>query len=221
MLSHRFIPAGAGNTGVVDGVALDNAVYPRWRGEHLPLPTLKHLKRGLSPLARGTRYKGKCILKPFRFIPAGAGNTQACALAANLTTVYPRWRGEHMQLIFWLGVITGLSPLARGTLGAADRGNRQGRFIPAGAGNTARRYQDGNVNAVYPRWRGEHRCKKGCGQRGSGLSPLARGTRNCAFSSATVQRFIPAGAGNTIADGHDKKWVAVYPRWRGEHSDTG
>ncbi|CQD87287.1 Domain of uncharacterised function (DUF2825) [Salmonella enterica subsp. enterica serovar Typhimurium str. DT104] len=30
----RFIPAGAGNTGTMNGSALMPAVYPRWRGEH-------------------------------------------------------------------------------------------------------------------------------------------------------------------------------------------
>ncbi|KMU49213.1 hypothetical protein SEEN0624_15437, partial [Salmonella enterica subsp. enterica serovar Newport str. PRS_2010_0624] len=32
-LTDRFIPAGAGNTGTMNGSALMPAVYPRWRGE--------------------------------------------------------------------------------------------------------------------------------------------------------------------------------------------
>ncbi|KJT03661.1 hypothetical protein SEEH3095_15343 [Salmonella enterica subsp. enterica serovar Heidelberg str. 607309-5] len=34
LLFFRFIPAGAGNTGTMNGSALMPAVYPRWRGEH-------------------------------------------------------------------------------------------------------------------------------------------------------------------------------------------
>ncbi|KDU04524.1 hypothetical protein AB46_1482 [Escherichia coli 3-267-03_S1_C2] len=51
--------------------------------------------------------------------------------------------------------ITGLSPLARGTLPfAACRGKRI-RFIPAGAGNSEKHARAKLSFAVYPRWRGE------------------------------------------------------------------
>ncbi|ESA73168.1 hypothetical protein HMPREF1592_04347, partial [Escherichia coli 907357] len=33
--------------------------------------------------------------------------------------------------------------------------------------------------------------------------------------------FIPAGAGNTFADTGNTERLAVYPRWRGEHTDCG
>ncbi|ENZ85715.1 hypothetical protein D088_940108 [Salmonella enterica subsp. houtenae serovar 16:z4,z32:-- str. RKS3027] len=51
-------------------------------------------------------------------------------------TVYPRWRGE---LFFWrslAALISGLSPLARGTLAFACAAVERVRFIPAGAGNS-------------------------------------------------------------------------------------
>ncbi len=54
--SHRFIPAGAGNTRIALHYLSDNPVYPRWRGEHAVL---------LASAGGGDR-----------FIPAGAGNTK-------------------------------------------------------------------------------------------------------------------------------------------------
>ncbi len=65
----RFIPAGAGNTGSVCGSIAggagntieivfgiySEAVYPRWRGEHLTINTRFKINFGLSPLARGTQ----------------------------------------------------------------------------------------------------------------------------------------------------------------------
>ncbi len=51
----RFIPAGAGNTAGRGFLAVERAVYPRWRGEHPPSVRGDVLFPGLSPLARGTQ----------------------------------------------------------------------------------------------------------------------------------------------------------------------
>ncbi|EHX75672.1 hypothetical protein ECDEC14A_3001 [Escherichia coli DEC14A] len=51
----RFIPAGAGNTEGAEEYRIQNAVYPRWRGEHWCDSNCRTERRGLSPLARGTR----------------------------------------------------------------------------------------------------------------------------------------------------------------------
>ncbi|ESH03461.1 hypothetical protein SEEGA711_26035, partial [Salmonella enterica subsp. enterica serovar Gaminara str. ATCC BAA-711] len=73
----RFIPAGAGNTGTDNSTNKKNAVYPRWRGEHSTKPKCENPVYGLSPLARGTRFWLSERRPPPRFIPAGAGNTEA------------------------------------------------------------------------------------------------------------------------------------------------
>ncbi len=68
----RFIPAGAGNTQKQNTETAVPAVYPRWRGEHDEITLTTEQKRGLSPLARGTRAVvpgGRCR----RFIPLARG----------------------------------------------------------------------------------------------------------------------------------------------------
>ncbi len=50
-----------------------------------------------------------------------------------------------------------------------------------------------------------------------GLSPLARGTLLRRHSDRDNDRFIPAGAGNTVIMCSLSRLRAVYPRWRGEH----
>ncbi|EIH43699.1 hypothetical protein EC970259_3229 [Escherichia coli 99.0741] len=72
----RFIPAGAGNTLVLNRPALETPVYPRWRGEHGNITNKINVNLGLSPLARGTlaEKEGSGVIS--RFIPAGAGNTR-------------------------------------------------------------------------------------------------------------------------------------------------
>ena len=90
-------------------------VYPRWRGEltnDAPKPRLLH---GLSPLARGTLSPMREARAISRFIPAGAGNSDQSGLYRLARTVYPRWRGELLQLILRERRPRGLSPQARGT----------------------------------------------------------------------------------------------------------
>ena len=92
---------------------------------------------------------------------------------------------------------SGSSPLARGTLRCREGGDEFGRFIPAGAGNTARMSASNWMASVHPRWRGEHGLE-GLEQGGvGGSSPLARGTQRPWHIYGQGKRFIPAGAGNT------------------------
>ncbi len=115
------------------------------------------------------------------------------------------------------GTHIGLSPLARGTRRRRAAPGGGERFIPAGAGNTLLSHFLLACDTVYPRWRGEHgrvyllmlsRC---------GLSPLARGTLIPDLDIPGIDRFIPAGAGNTAAFLNALVGTTVYPRWRGEH----
>ena len=132
--------------------------------------------------------------------------------------VYPRWRGEHVTHFVLMDGDTGLSPLARGTHEDQFYIMAKVRFIPAGAGNTITGMRVSRQNAVYPRWRGEHRDTLSSGQPCFGLSPLARGTRIRSNRTGPRTRFIPAGAGNTGLRHRGGNVTAVYPRWRGEHS---
>ncbi len=132
--------------------------------------------------------------------------------------VYPRWRGELDRTASVVSSGSGLSPLARGTPVFANLWTIAIRFIPAGAGNTV----DGEFfiagAPVYPRWRGEHDRLRHLAVADQGLSPLARGTPRQKVNAAKNERFIPAGAGNTIEIVFGIYSEAVYPRWRGEHS---
>ncbi len=213
----RFIPAGAGNTGVIPIAARNAAVYPRWRGEHDKSLTKNNSTPGLSPLARGTHhYFGKSVIKN-RFIPAGAGNTAPLKICTKAIAVYPRWRGEHYFCNAQRYSRIGLSPLARGTLAKQTSGYAWCRFIPAGAGNTRSGGFVLPATPVYPRWRGEHKIHIDKHRVCIGLSPLARGTLYYNRWTRYGARFIPAGAGNTNMGSAVNEIKTVYPRWRGEH----
>ncbi len=195
-------------------------VYPRWRGEHLPINSKGLVTIGLSPLARGTRAERNADIKIFRFIPAGAGNTVRRSLMTGALVVYPRWRGEHTTLSDLRVSTGGLSPLARGTHHAVRLARQYRRFIPAGAGNTVANPLSEDSIPVYPRWRGEHIEIDSPEWKKYGLSPLARGTPYRTPRTMRLRRFIPAGAGNTSNPSCRPPVSPVYPRWRGEHMRT-
>ena len=111
----RFIPAGAGNTTSESTGKRSSPVYPRWRGEHAQASINSRAMSGLSPLARGTQIEIDQQIRSARFIPAGAGNTHPDLPERVKAAVYPRWRGEHGDLLNLPPGINGLSPLARGT----------------------------------------------------------------------------------------------------------
>ncbi len=93
----RFIPAGAGNTRSAGWRDHPPAVHPRWRGEHGMTATITGSLGGSSPLARGTPQQYQAAVLPFRFIPAGAGNTPSNPANMATSPVHPRWRGEHCR----------------------------------------------------------------------------------------------------------------------------
>ena len=213
----RFIPAGAGNTTACPPQMPLPTVHPRRRGEHGTVGRDISHAAGSSPQARGTPSRAPARAALIRFIPAGAGNTSARCGHWSVKTVHPRRRGEHTAVIAPAVSPDGSSPQARGTPCHAIATVRDGRFIPAGAGNTSRGPSRRPRSAVHPRRRGEHspttlsRCLT------AGSSPQARGTRKHVRRPLEQVRFIPAGAGNTSSPGWRRSDRAVHPRRRGEH----
>ena len=97
VLSHRFIPALAGNTHASSFACCSYAVHPRSRGEHDPGTPAGWPRPGSSPLSRGTRHERRLFRHRERFIPALAGNTQVLLKLTTLAAVHPRSRGEHIS----------------------------------------------------------------------------------------------------------------------------
>ena len=194
---NRFIPACAGNTCSSRRRKRYRPVHPRVRGEHTITRTIDDAECGSSPRARGTRPPVRGMVFRYRFIPACAGNTPICAVRLRSVPVHPRVRGEHGIICWPESPKNGSSPRARGTPCIALEAVRWNRFIPACAGNTARRSARRSTPAVHPRVRGEHASLYRVGGRVCGSSPRARGTRMC----------YPPKAGRR----------PVHPRVRGEH----
>ena len=196
----RFIPASAGNTKNCGAGSMPCAVHPRERGEHGHIREEGTHAPGSSPRARGTLQRRPIHPRRRRFIPGSAGNTRGVGHRGVSQPVHPRERGEHGRPAPQCGAAPGSSPRARGTLVLAVVVGELARFIPASAGNTCAMKPERVSPAVHPRERGEHHDREGGGAERAGSSPRARGTRVALQPEGAGGRFIPASAGNTVAD---------------------
>ena len=193
----RFIPAGAGNTGVACNARRNRPVHPRRCGEHFSVAAVARSPVGSSPQVRGTPLGALLVGIRNRFIPAGAGNTLPDRPATGRRAVHPRRCGEHPKAVRVFSSSDGSSPQVRGTRARSTLATEYPRFIPAGAGNT-----------FLPLDTLTHR---------HGSSPQVRGTPRCHRWRNARMRFIPAGAGNTSRPCRRRRSRAVHPRRCGEH----
>ena len=195
---HGIIPACAGNTTSIDGDGRGTWDHPRMRGEHLVYCGQSFGVWGSSPHARGTRpleMAGFC----FRgIIPACAGNTYGQKAFPCHDWDHPRMRGEHPGGIWFMMLLIGSSPHARGTRNCRRNAARVRGIIPACAGNTAFAGNFHGVPEDHPRMRGEHRQEAFMSDYEEGSSPHARGTRTLPDVSDPTAGIIPACAGNTL-----------------------
>ena len=133
---YRFIPAYAGNTGLLHRHVHRPTVHPRLRGEHMLCVAQAGDKIGSSPPTRGTLLQAHVNPGLVRFIPAYAGNTIPLKVGGRTLPVHPRLRGEHRGRTIAIMQNHGSSPPTRGTPPSERRHDQSGRFIPAYAGNT-------------------------------------------------------------------------------------
>ena len=111
----RIIPAGAGNSSRIPLPTPRVTDHPRRRGELSPPRLSAYPRAGSSPQARGTLF---CLCpsgRPFRIIPAGAGNSSSFGNANPSSSDHPRRRGELNFRTAMSPASAGSSPQARGT----------------------------------------------------------------------------------------------------------
>ena len=152
-----------------------------------------------------------------RFIPASAGNIGSAPGSGGSPTVHPRECGEHFMPKKSECFQRGSSPRVRGTYKRAKRSTRDGRFIPASAGNIYDEADQKSMIAVHPRECGEHVLAMPQNAMKHGSSPRVRGTSPMLSTDITRLGFIPASAGNINARTQAEQANAVHPRECGEH----
>ena len=131
-----IIPARAGSTLSMPGLAKPGRDHPRSRGVHHLSPERATRSLGSSPLARGPPPLVSASPTPERIIPARAGSTAVRHLHRGAVEDHPRSRGVHQLGRDGNGDFTGSSPLARGPPVFARSVGAELGIIPARAGST-------------------------------------------------------------------------------------
>ena len=213
---HRFIPASAGNAGLVAHHVRHPPVHPRECGERASPTRTRCRVSGSSPRVRGTQMEIDEVSRFERFIPASAGNAAARCAPPAAAPVHPRECGERVFDAFGRCGVAGSSPRVRGTRPRPARAPRGGRFIPASAGNAEYEKAVKNIRPVHPRECGERICTARSASKPSGSSPRVRGTRERRRDVEGGVRFIPASAGNAEELQLRGDLARVHPRECGE-----
>ena len=174
--SQRFIPAPAGNIYPPMASPIALSVHPRACGEHPSAASQTSCFFGSSPRLRGTFHFPVPVSCFLRFIPAPAGNIQACKAISRVPSVHPRACGEHVERRGIKGRYDGSSPRLRGTYKPVGQFPVFRRFIPAPAGNIVKIIPLDITPPVHPRACGEHQPGQGNLPKSTGSSPRLRGT---------------------------------------------
>ena len=193
----RIIPALAGNTPGITGMATTYSDHPRSRGEYGSRLRRRLPGAGSSPLSRGIPALSAQRDPGSRIIPALAGNTRGVQSPRPPSGDHPRSRGEYSLAFLRGSVCFGLSPLSRGIPDTFTAWIETARIIPALAGNTWRCGDAGTGGRDHPRSRGEYQAITIAPPAWAGSSPLSRGIRSSSSARLGGPGIIPALAGNT------------------------
>ena len=159
---------------------------------------------GLSPLARGNLQRVRplrCAMGP---IPARTGQPYSACNAQAITGAYPRSHGATPGPACRRLRPGGLSPLARGNLGAAVIGHGAFGPIPARTGQPGACFAGSGARWAYPRSHGAT-CKATSPVWPSrGLSPLARGNLRGTLGAKLPCWAYPRSHGATVRPHHHR-----------------
>ena len=136
-----------------------------------------------------------------RSIPACAGEPRLAPPLALCKTVYPRVCGGTGADTRFFVLGSGLSPRVRGNPKMVRQAMQEYRSIPACAGEPSLRVRAASTPWVYPRVCGGTEQDRVIATSIQGLSPRVRGNPGPASGMVSLDRSIPACAGEPVISG--------------------
>ena len=134
--ARRIIPARAGQTSVMGPPRPPSTDHPRACGANRYEARITEDGDGSSPRVRGKQLPHGVAPLEGRIIPARAGQTHRRKGSRCGAPDHPRACGANTLKAAQAQLGTGSSPSVRGKLALPDRHPREGRIIPARAGQT-------------------------------------------------------------------------------------
>ena len=212
------IPAHAGQPSRASWRTRRAGVHPRSRGAASGSGAQGNSCKGPSPLTRGSHDNVETFDPHAGSIPAHAGQPRARRFRRSSTRVHPRSRGAAARTMTAARILSGPSPLTRGS----HLGLRLPRWgvgsIPAHAGQPWTRQTDFRRPRVHPRSRGAAVSTSPGSNVIEGPSPLTRGSPTSQRRPIWRGGSIPAHAGQPWVRDCDVAVPRVHPRSRGAAS---
>ena len=188
----RIIPAHAGQTGRQGNLSGARPDHPRACGANMCSASERSARAGSSPRMRGKPHGGTAWAPARTDHPRACGANRACC---------PPSTGR-----------AGSSPRMRGKRTNAIKAPERRRIIPAHAGQTAWLRCSCVKSADHPRACGANAMQKNGAYTGNGSSPRMRGKRSRQLVRLSLDRIIPAHAGQTSSVSSSVAASADHPR---------
>ena len=214
----RIIPAHAGQTNSVPAKRSSHADHPRACGANVMVPSACMLMVGSSPRMRGKRAGHRLRPRPYRIIPAHAGQTAPARDATRRSSDHPRACGANSVIAIDAMVVPGSSPRMRGKLKHLGDLIDHRWIIPAHAGQTYRYGCGRHRQPDHPRACGANPVRTVPSLWASGSSPRMRGKQRAFIENTLKPRIIPAHAGQTDVARWSGNWRTDHPRACGTNS---
>ena len=168
-------PACAGKTSAPVARCGVVADHPRMRGEDLRSRTIRSLRIGSPPHARGRLTRETSRSSPPGITPACAGKTGMRLYPARTTADHPRMRGEDSVTTVPSSSTNGSPPHARGRLVRDRPRSLTRRITPACAGKTSKNQTAKSSKPDHPRMRGEDALTIDCLPHPGRITPACAG----------------------------------------------